>query len=287
MPMRNTMPSKGADVQPYKYNGKELDLMHGLNTYDYGARKHDPILARWHRIDPLCEKYYSTSPYTYCMNNPVRFIDPDGRYITCGADNGNQYIYYQGQWHHYEISSKDRTESKIGDVYNAKNGSFMDQVLKSINKMYESASSEVRTVIREEANSTADHNIYDNSGSNEGSACVSRGNGGDNQIQMNLAFDNKSTTNTFTFYEVFGHEIKYAYDRDCGISSSYSEDFTHIDNSEFSTVYFENLLRKREKDRPQRTTYGGVSIYDERIPQEYRGVTIYTPERKKVSKWIK
>ena len=33
--MHNAMPSRGADVQPYKYNGKELDRMHGLNTYDY------------------------------------------------------------------------------------------------------------------------------------------------------------------------------------------------------------------------------------------------------------
>ena len=78
---------KNADFQPYKYNGKELDLMHGLNTYDYGARQHDPILARWDRIDPLCEKYYSTSPYAYCMNNPVRFIDPDGRWTW--DSNGN------------------------------------------------------------------------------------------------------------------------------------------------------------------------------------------------------
>ena len=55
--------------------------MHGLNTYDYGARQHDPILARWDRIDPLCEKYYSTSPYAYCRNNPVMLIDPDGKKI--------------------------------------------------------------------------------------------------------------------------------------------------------------------------------------------------------------
>lgn len=29
-------------------------------------------------IDPHCEKYYSISPYAYCMNNPVNCIDPDG-----------------------------------------------------------------------------------------------------------------------------------------------------------------------------------------------------------------
>ena len=66
-------------VQNHKYNGKEFDNMHGLNTFDYGARQHDPILARWDRIDPLCEKYYSTSPYAYCENDPVNTVDPDGR----------------------------------------------------------------------------------------------------------------------------------------------------------------------------------------------------------------
>ena len=66
-------------VQNHKYNGKEFDNMHGLNTYDYGARQYNPVTGRWDRMDPLCEKYYSTSPYAYCMNNLVRFIDPDGR----------------------------------------------------------------------------------------------------------------------------------------------------------------------------------------------------------------
>ena len=30
-------------------------------------------------IDPHCEKYYSISPYAYCMNNPVKYIDPNGK----------------------------------------------------------------------------------------------------------------------------------------------------------------------------------------------------------------
>ena len=64
-----------------KVNGKELDKMHGLNTYDYGARQYNPVTARWDRVDPLCEKYYGVSPYAYCGNNPMNAFDPDGRKV--------------------------------------------------------------------------------------------------------------------------------------------------------------------------------------------------------------
>ncbi len=66
------------NFQPYRYNGKELDKMHGLNTYDYGARQYNPVTARWDRMDPLCEKYYGVSPYAYCKGNPIKFIDIKG-----------------------------------------------------------------------------------------------------------------------------------------------------------------------------------------------------------------
>ena len=68
-----------SNVQPYKYNGKELDTKNGLNWYDYGARHYDAALGRWHVMDPLAEKYYSSSPFVYCNNNPVRFIDSNGK----------------------------------------------------------------------------------------------------------------------------------------------------------------------------------------------------------------
>lgn len=69
------------NVQPYKYNGKELDTKKGLNWYDYGAREYDAALGRWYGIDPLAENYYQESPYTYCENDPVNKVDPNGRQV--------------------------------------------------------------------------------------------------------------------------------------------------------------------------------------------------------------
>lgn len=71
--------STSSNVQSHRYNGKEFDKMHGLNTYDYGARQYNPVTARWDRMDPLCEKYYSMSPYNYCGNNPINAIDEEGK----------------------------------------------------------------------------------------------------------------------------------------------------------------------------------------------------------------
>ena len=65
----------------YRYNGKELDRMHGLDWYDYGARHYDASIGRWMCVDPLAEKYHGISPYAYCANNPTNAFDPDGRVV--------------------------------------------------------------------------------------------------------------------------------------------------------------------------------------------------------------
>lgn len=62
----------------YKFNGFELQDELGLNWYDYQARNYDPALGRWMNIDPLAETSRRYSPYTYCLNNPIYYIDPDG-----------------------------------------------------------------------------------------------------------------------------------------------------------------------------------------------------------------
>ncbi|SHF19808.1 RHS repeat-associated core domain-containing protein [Bacteroides luti] len=137
----------------YKYNGKELDRMHGLDLYDYGARMQDGI--RFTTIDPLAEKYYSISPYAYCANNPIRFIDPDGCVIKPIINAALDMIKNT-------LTTKDMDYVKLD-----KNGNIDASLLnshKSESGNYQALSTLVNSDILIEVNLSADFSYMDNGG---------------------------------------------------------------------------------------------------------------------------
>jgi len=96
----------------YKFSAKELDNETGYSYF--GARYYDSDLSSWLSVDPLASQFPSHSPYNFCLNNPIRLVDPDGRapgnpstdvkrnedgsYTVVGAKNdGDRNIYVVGE----------------------------------------------------------------------------------------------------------------------------------------------------------------------------------------------
>jgi RHS repeat-associated protein len=61
----------------YTFSGKERDKETGLMYF--GARYYNPEYGIWNQVDPLHAKYPYQSPFVYCANNPLKYVDPNGK----------------------------------------------------------------------------------------------------------------------------------------------------------------------------------------------------------------
>jgi RHS repeat-associated protein len=94
----------------YRYSGKEEQDELGLNMYDFGARNYDAAIGRWMNMDPLAEKYYSKTTYNYCANNPMYFIDPDGRSMWAAGMGGSTagQVTTESDWGKNDMFGRER-----------------------------------------------------------------------------------------------------------------------------------------------------------------------------------
>ena len=65
--------------------------------------------------DPLSEKYYGISPYTFCGNNPINFIDTDGMDIYRYDDKSGTFHLYQETDDDYDQIAQFRYNKDTGE----------------------------------------------------------------------------------------------------------------------------------------------------------------------------
>ena len=109
----------------YTFSGKERDMETGYGYF--GARYYDSDLNIWLSVDPLADKYPGLSPYTYCANNPVKLVDPDGRDFEVVVDDNpeNPTITIRANYIVYGSDSEYQQAKAAIDSWNRQSGKYV------------------------------------------------------------------------------------------------------------------------------------------------------------------
>ncbi len=112
----------------YTFSAKEKDSETGLSYF--GSRYYSSDLSIWLSVDPMSDKYPSLSPYSYCANNPVKVVDPNGEDYEVVVEGNTitiRAVYY--------TASENKAELQQGlDAWNAQSGVYSYETGKGDNK---------------------------------------------------------------------------------------------------------------------------------------------------------
>ena len=124
--------------QNFQFGSKEKVESFGLNWIDFGARQYMPDVPHFTTIDPHAEKYESISPFSYCFDNPIKFLDIKGN------DPGDVVILFSGA----NLNSSDKEPYGIttqikNSLDKNSNGAKIGKFLSDYAKAYETGSAEL------------------------------------------------------------------------------------------------------------------------------------------------
>jgi RHS repeat-associated protein len=115
---------EGIKSNKYLYQGKEMMDDHNLNIYDFHARGYDHAIGRTWQVDPGSESYHPMSPYSWVMNNPLKFIDPTGMFADYFDSQG--YIGTDGK-DDGEIRVTDRNRNSLPNNFYLEDGKTVNK----------------------------------------------------------------------------------------------------------------------------------------------------------------
>lgn len=238
----------------FKFNGKERQTTGDLDYLDYGARMYDSRLGRWFVQDPLAENYFGVSPYAYCANNPVKYIDPNGMIISILTQNANGdmvRLYWErgfdgwGFYHEGKLYlGMDLFVNSVSDnlkllMNGGKTGSDLVEYIVGHNNELSIERGTKNSFLRE-------------SGPNGGKFKISYYSGGIPNGELIPTVDGKDGNVMFT---ILGHELAHVkYNWDGGADKTWFamtsldknnvEEIKKIHQSEKFTTHIENKIRK-------------------------------------------
>jgi RHS repeat-associated protein len=221
---------------PFKFNGKEIDSETGL--YYYGARYYDPRTAIWKGVDPLAEKYPNVGGYVYCINNPIRVIDPDGREIVIVGDE------------QYQATIKDYLNQLSAS---GKAGKFLvNQAIKS-----------KRTFVIANTKDDVESNVLHK---NKDATILTF-----NLSNQSTNLDEKNGGVAKSPLTSLAHELAHFNNPQDGRLLDAKGSGTSIPAGEVQAIEWENRVRK-DLGMDERKMYNGIDVYGKEIsPSQYKG----------------
>ena len=152
----------------YTFSAKEKDPETGLSYF--GSRYYSSDLSVWLSVDPMASKYPSLSPYTYCADNPVKLVDPNGESISEFDENGNYIRTIKDNWFHNTFfGHSGRIVDSDGDVlkkfyFSDPKHDFEDIKNNVINKIQFVQESEINKMLSKAGAFDEDNKVFSSQG---------------------------------------------------------------------------------------------------------------------------
>ncbi len=116
----------------YKFTDQEFDDETGL--YNYNARLYDPVLGMFISADTIVPDMFnsqSLNRYAYCLNNPVKYNDPDGHMPSPILGDTEAIRAYEDL---YNAATHLTVKAKVGfEFFSSKIGAFGIALVASFN----------------------------------------------------------------------------------------------------------------------------------------------------------